>query len=31
VLVPLIFEVNPAISGTELLILDVPATRVRLE
>ena len=31
VLVPLIFEVNPAISGTELLILDVPTTRVRLE
>jgi hypothetical protein len=31
VIVPLVFEVNPAISGTQLLILDVPTTRVRLE
>jgi hypothetical protein len=31
VLVPLIFEVNPSISGTQLVILDVPTTRIRLE
>ena len=31
VVVPLIFEVNANISGTQLVILDVPATRVRLE
>jgi hypothetical protein len=31
VVVPLIFEINPATSGTQLVILDVPTTRVRLE
>ncbi|MGH2471832.1 MAG: hypothetical protein ACRDG6_05450 [Candidatus Limnocylindria bacterium] len=31
VVVPLIFDVNPSITGMELLILDVPTTRVRLE
>jgi len=31
VVVPLIFEVNPAVSGTQLVILDVPTTRIRLE
>jgi hypothetical protein len=31
VVVPLIFDVNPSISGTELVIADVPTTRVRLE
>ena len=31
VVVPLIFDANPSISGMELVILDVPSTRVRLE
>jgi len=31
VVVPLIFDVNPSISGMELVILDVPSTRIRLE
>jgi hypothetical protein len=31
VVVPLIFDVNPSISGTHLVIFDVPTTRVRLE
>jgi hypothetical protein len=31
VIVPLIFEINPSINGTRLVILDVPTTRVRLE
>jgi hypothetical protein len=31
VIVPLIFEINPSVNGTQLVILDVPATRVRLE
>ena len=31
VVVPLIFEVNPAIRGTQLVIVDVPRTRIRLE
>jgi hypothetical protein len=31
VVVPLIFEVNPTTSGAQLVILDVPTTRVRLE
>jgi len=31
VVVALIFEVNPSITGTQLVILDVPTTRVRLE
>lgn len=31
VVVPLIFDVNPSISGTQLAIFDVPTTRVRLE
>jgi hypothetical protein len=31
VVVPLIFEVNPSVTGTQLVIYDVPATRVRLE
>ena len=29
--VPVIFEVNPAIDSTQLVIVDVPSTRVRLE
>jgi len=29
--VPLVFEVNPSVAGTQLVIFDVPATRVRLE
>jgi hypothetical protein len=31
VVVPLIFEVNASVTGTELVIFDVPTTRVRLE
>jgi hypothetical protein len=31
VVVPLIFDVNPSVSGTHLVIFDVPTTRVRLE
>jgi len=31
VVVPLVFEVSPSITGTQLVILDVPTTRVRLE
>lgn len=31
VVVPLIFDVNPSISGTHLAFFDVPTTRVRLE
>ena len=31
VVVPLVFEVNPSVTGTQLVISDVPATRVRLE
>jgi hypothetical protein len=31
IVVPLIFDVDPSISGTQLVILDVPSTRVRLE
>jgi hypothetical protein len=31
VVVPLIFEINSSVTGLELVILDVPTTRVRLE
>lgn len=31
VVVALIFDVNPSVTGTQLVIFDVPATRVRLE
>ena len=31
VVVALIFEINPAVNGTQLVILDVPTTRIRLE
>jgi hypothetical protein len=31
VVVPLIFEINATTSGAQLVILDVPATRIRLE
>ena len=31
IVVPLIFDVNPSISGMQLAILDVPSTRIRLE
>src|SRR5207249_7514965 len=31
VLIPLVFEINPSVAGTQLVILDVPATHVRLE
>jgi hypothetical protein len=31
VVVPLIFEISTAVSGTQLVILDVPTTRIRLE
>ncbi len=31
VVVPVIFEVAPSVSGTQLVIFDVPSTRVRLE
>lgn len=31
VVVPLIFEVNSSITGLQLVILDVPTTRIRLE
>ena len=31
VVVPLIFEVNPSVTGTQLVFRDVPATRVRLD
>jgi hypothetical protein len=31
VVVALIFEVNPSITGAQLVILDVPTTRIRLE
>jgi hypothetical protein len=31
IVVPLIFEVNASVTGTELVIFDVPTTRVRLE
>ncbi|MEK6207285.1 MAG: hypothetical protein AABM32_06545 [Chloroflexota bacterium] len=31
VVIPLIFDVNPSVSGTELVIFDLPTTRVRLE
>jgi hypothetical protein len=31
VVVPLIFEISAAVSGTQLVILDVPTTRIRLE
>ncbi len=31
VVVPLVFEVNPSVTGTQLVIFDVPGTRVRLE
>jgi len=31
VLIPLVFEINPSVAGTQLVIFDVPATRVRLE
>ena len=31
VVVPVIFEVPPSVTGTQLVILDVPSTRVRLE
>jgi hypothetical protein len=31
IVVPLIFEVNPSVEGTQLVIRDVPTTRVRLE
>ena len=31
VVAPLIFEVNPSVTGTQLVIADVPTTRVRLE
>ena len=31
VVVPLIFEVNPTVAGTQLVMLDLPSTRIRLE
>jgi hypothetical protein len=31
VVLPIVFDVNPSVSGTQLVILDVPSTRVRLE
>lgn len=31
VVVPLIFEVNSSVTGLQLVILDVPTTRIRLE
>jgi hypothetical protein len=31
VVVPLIFEINSSVTGLELVILDVPTTRIRLE
>jgi hypothetical protein len=31
VVVPLIFEVNATTSGAQLVILDIPTTRIRLE
>ena len=31
VVVPVIFEINSSVTGTQLVILDVPATRIRLE
>ena len=31
VVVALIFDVNPSVSGMQLVILDVPSTRIRLE
>jgi hypothetical protein len=31
VVVPLVFEINPSVTGTQLVIRDVPTTRVRLE
>jgi hypothetical protein len=31
VVVPLVFDVDPSVSGAQLVILDVPSTRVRLE
>jgi hypothetical protein len=31
VVVPLIFDVNTSISGMQLVIVDVPSTRIRLE
>lgn len=31
VVVPIIFDVSPSVTGTELVISDVPTTRIRLE
>jgi hypothetical protein len=31
VVVPLIFEVSASVTGTQLMMLDVPSTRIRLE
>jgi hypothetical protein len=31
VVIPLVFDVNPSVSGTELVIFALPTTRVRLE
>ena len=31
VVVPLIFEVNPTVAGMQLVMLDLPSTRIRLE
>jgi hypothetical protein len=31
VVIPLVFDVNPSVSGTQLVIFDLPTTRVRLE
>lgn len=31
VVIPIVFDVNPSVSGTQLVIFDLPTTRVRLE
>ena len=31
VVLPIVFDVNPSVSGTHLVIFDLPSTRVRLE
>jgi hypothetical protein len=31
VVVPLVFDVDPSIEGAQLVMLDVPGTRIRLE
>lgn len=31
VVLPIVFELSPSVTGTQLVILDVPSTRIRLE